>query len=126
MIGYCCYAYFQYCDPWRNDWIAARDQIVPYLSLYMFATIAPGVAGIYLSAVFGASLSTCSSTINSCSVIVIEDILKPYFNVWKIQKLSFDLNSILDKQNCNSMDFKIGNVDQWSIDYWVCLYVQKF
>ena len=87
MIGYCCYAYFQYCDPWKNDWIEARDQIVPYLSLYMFATIAPGVAGIYLSAVFGASLSTCSSTINSCSVIVIEDILKPYFNVG-LEKLS--------------------------------------
>ena len=57
--------------------------MVLYLSLYLFAVLAPGVAGIYLSAVFGASLSTCSSTINSCSVIVIEDILKPYFKIRK-------------------------------------------
>ena len=26
MIGNCCYAYFQYCDPWKNGWIAERDQ----------------------------------------------------------------------------------------------------
>lgn len=58
-------------------------EVVLYLSLYLFAVLAPGVAGIYLSAVFGASLSTCSSTINSCSVIVIEDILKPYFKIKK-------------------------------------------
>jgi len=83
MIGNCCYAYFQYCDPWKNEWISERDQVVLYLSLYLFAVLAPGVAGIYLSAVFGASLSTCSSTINSCSVIVIEDILKPYFKIKK-------------------------------------------
>lgn len=44
----------------------------------MFGDIAPGVAGIYLSAVFGASLSTISSSINSCSVVVIEDLLRPY------------------------------------------------
>ena len=26
MIGNCCYAYFQYCDPWKNEWISERDQ----------------------------------------------------------------------------------------------------
>jgi len=83
LVGYCCFAYFQYCDPWQNGWIAARDQIVPYLSLYMFSDVGPGIAGVYLSAVFGASLSTCSSTINSFSVIVVEDILKPYFKIGK-------------------------------------------
>ena len=52
LVGYCCFAYFQYCDPWQNGWIAARDQIVPYLSLYMFGKVAPGIAGVYLSQVF--------------------------------------------------------------------------
>merc|ERR1712203_1265154 len=50
---------------------------------YMFAEVGPGIAGVYMSAVFGASLSTCSSTINSFSVIVVEDILKPYFKIGK-------------------------------------------
>ena len=85
LVGWCAYAYFEQCDPWTNQWIGARDQIIPYLSLYMFATVAPGVAGIYMSAVFGASLSTTSSSINSCSVVIIEDVLKPIFKVRKLK-----------------------------------------
>ena len=87
LVGWCAYAYFEQCDPWTNQWIGARDQIIPYLSLYMFATVAPGVAGIYMSAVFGASLSTTSSSINSCSVVIIEDVLKPIFKVRKTYSL---------------------------------------
>jgi len=81
LTGWCAYAYFENCDPITSEWISARDQLIPYLSLYMFATIAPGVAGIYMSAVFGASLSTTSSCINSCSVVIIEDLLKPIFKI---------------------------------------------
>ena len=77
LAGYCAYAYFEHCDPYTSQWIGARDQILPYLSLYMFATVAPGLAGVYMSAVFGATLSTTSSSINSCSVVLIEDIIKP-------------------------------------------------
>ena len=73
------------CDPWKNGWIQERDQIIPYLSLYMFGTVAPGVAGIYMSAVFGASLSTCSSSINSCAVVIIQDLLKPFLKVSPLQ-----------------------------------------
>ena len=58
LVGYCCFAYFQYCDPWQNGWIAARDQIVPYLSLYMFGKVAPGIAGVYLSQVLKLMLRT--------------------------------------------------------------------
>ena len=46
------------------------DQIVPYLSVYLFAERYPGVAGIYMSAVFGASLSTISSGLNSQSTVM--------------------------------------------------------
>ena len=55
--GYTAYAYFEQCDPIKAEWVDSRDQIIPYLSLYMFGEIAPGVAGIYISAVFSASLS---------------------------------------------------------------------
>jgi len=81
LTGLCAYAYFEECDPWKNGWIQERDQIIPYLSLYMFGTVAPGVAGIYMSAVFGASLSTCSSSINSCAVVIIQDLLKPFLKI---------------------------------------------
>ena len=46
LTGWCAYAYFENCDPIQNEWIGARDQIIPYLSLYMFAAIAPGVARV--------------------------------------------------------------------------------
>ena len=76
----------RYCDPIDAQWVSDRDQIVPYLSLYMFAAVAPGVTGIYMSAVFGASLSTTSSSINSCSVVLIEDLIRPRF---KVKRLKF-------------------------------------
>ena len=89
LAGYCAYAYFEHCDPYTSQWIGARDQILPYLSLYMFATVAPGLAGVYMSAVFGATLSTTSSSINSCSVVLIEDIIKP------MGKVNYVLVSVL-------------------------------
>ena len=87
-VGFAAYAYFEHCDPWTNGWLSQRDQIIPYLSLYLFGTVAPGVAGIYMSAVFGASLSTCSSTINSCAVVIIEDLIKPFKKVSFLKKIS--------------------------------------
>jgi hypothetical protein len=49
--GYSAYAYFENCDPIAATWVDKRDQILPYLSLYIFGDIAPGVAGIYLRGV---------------------------------------------------------------------------
>ena len=83
LAGWCAHAYFENCDPIQAGWVTDRDQILPYLSLYLFAEAAPGVAGIYMSAVFGASLSTTSSSINSCSVVLIEDVLKPFVKIKK-------------------------------------------
>lgn len=77
LAGYSAFAYFEHCDPVTSGWVEKNDQILPYLSLYMFGIIAPGMAGVYMSSVFGATLSTTSSSINSCSVVIIEDIIKP-------------------------------------------------
>jgi len=90
-VGFAAYAYFEHCDPWTNGWLSQRDQIIPYLSLYLFGSVAPGVAGIYMSAVFGASLSTCSSTINSCAVVIIEDLIKPF------KKVSFLISALSNR-----------------------------
>ena len=58
----------------------------------MFSSIAPGIAGLYMSAVFGATLSTTSSSINSCSVVIIEDIMKD--SELSFSKLRFVLISV--------------------------------
>ena len=83
LAGWSAHAYFEKCDPIKAGWVSDRDQILPYLSLYLFAESAPGLTGIYMSAVFGASLSTTSSSINSCSVVLIEDIGRPFLKVKK-------------------------------------------
>ena len=98
LAGYCAYAYFEHCDPYTSQWIGARDQILPYLSLYMFATVAPGLAGVYMSAVFGATLSTTSSSINSCSVVLIEDIIKP---MGKVKSVLILLDIVILVTSCS-------------------------
>ena len=77
LTGLAAFAYFEHCDPLTAGWVKANDQIAPYLSLYLFSENYPGVAGIYMSAVFGASLSTVSSGINSQSTVIMEDFIKP-------------------------------------------------
>ena len=57
LAGWGAHAYFEKCDPISAGWVTDRDQILPYLTLYLFSEAWPGVAGIYMSAVFGASLS---------------------------------------------------------------------
>ena len=80
LCGLVAYAYFEKCDPLEAGWVSAIDQIIPYLSIYLFAEKYPGVAGIYLSGVFGASLSTISSGLNSQATVIVEDFVKPYYS----------------------------------------------
>ena len=114
------------CDPWKNGWIQERDQIIPYLSLYMFGTVAPGVAGIYMSAVFGASLSTCSSSINSCAVVIIQDLLKPFLKVSPLQGVQISQIHHSDKILGYSMAVKGNHAYYWSSNNWFCLSGKEF
>jgi sodium-coupled monocarboxylate transporter 8/12 len=75
-VGLIVYANFYNCDPLTkpDNRIKNPNQLVPYFvinNLYMI----PGVAGLFLGALFCASLSSVSSSLNSQSSIIWTDFL---------------------------------------------------
>ncbi|XP_078490254.1 sodium-coupled monocarboxylate transporter 2-like isoform X1 [Ciona intestinalis] len=91
----CCgavaYAYFEQCDPLKNEEIAKPDQILPYMVLKIFADV-PGMAGLFVAAAYSGTLSTVSSGINSLSAMVLSDFILP-----RKPKLSSKLQMIISK-----------------------------
>lgn len=74
--GLLCYATFYDCDPLTTKLAQKKDQIVP---LFVMETLGqyPGVAGLFVSGVFSAALSSLSTNLNSISACVYEDFIKP-------------------------------------------------
>nr|XP_039256866.1 sodium-coupled monocarboxylate transporter 1-like [Styela clava] len=72
--GLIMYAYYEGCDPVKSRKLQNIDQGIPYMTLEIFENI-PGMAGIFVSTIFSASLSTISSCLNSLSVLILEDFI---------------------------------------------------
>ncbi|XP_060065519.1 sodium-dependent multivitamin transporter-like [Ylistrum balloti] len=77
-LGIFVYAYFHEtrCDPLESKAIKNSNQLLPYLVVVLFRDL-PGMAGVFIAALFSASLSTISSLLSSLSAQTIEDIVKP-------------------------------------------------
>ena len=54
-----------------------EDQLMPYLTTYLFRDY-PGVSAVYVSGAFAGSLSTVSSNLSSMANVVVNDFLQPY------------------------------------------------
>lgn len=80
--GLVIYYYYHTCDPLQSGRITVRDQNMP---LYVVDAIGhiPGLAGLFVSGIFAAGLSSVSSTLNSLSAITVEDYFKPLYLVIK-------------------------------------------
>jgi len=76
--GAVAYAVFEGCDPVKNGDLSKPDQIMPYLVLKTCTSV-PGMAGLFVAAAYSGTLSTVSSGINSFSVVIVEDVIKPLF-----------------------------------------------
>ncbi|XP_046559505.1 uncharacterized protein LOC124268556 [Haliotis rubra] len=76
--GIVAYAYYVNlrCDPLESDKIHNPNQIIPFMVMDIFRGL-PGMPGLFLAALFSASLSTISSGLSSLSAMTWEDILKP-------------------------------------------------
>nr|XP_039273713.1 sodium-coupled monocarboxylate transporter 2-like isoform X1 [Styela clava] len=68
------YAFFEGCDPVKSGLLKSIDQGIPYIILEVLHDL-PGLAGLFVAAIFSASLSTVSSNINSLSIVVVEDFV---------------------------------------------------
>ncbi|XP_052769254.1 sodium-coupled monocarboxylate transporter 1-like isoform X2 [Mya arenaria] len=76
LVGLLLYAYFtlEQCDPYLSGAISNNNQLVPYFVMRVFHNV-PGLAGIFIAALFSGALSSLSSGINSMSANTLQDLL---------------------------------------------------
>lgn len=77
--GLVIYYYYQKCDPLLSGRITSRDQ---NMAIYVMDALGhiPGVAGLFVSGIFSASLSSVSSCLNSLAAVTMEDYIKPMYS----------------------------------------------
>lgn len=76
--GLVAYSYYHThgCDPLASKHIRDPNQILPYMVMDIFNGIY-GMPGLFLAALFCASLSTLSSGLSSLSALLLTDIIRP-------------------------------------------------
>lgn len=92
-IGLVIFAIFESCDPVFSGRIQSIDQVVPFTAAYLLGNT-PGLMGLYIATIFSAALSTISSLMNAVAVLVVEDILSPF---WKRLNKSENLKVFVGK-----------------------------
>ena len=75
--GFALVAYFETCDPAAAEFLETTDQLMPYLTTFLFQDY-PGVSAVYISGAFAGSLSTVSSSLSSMANVIVNDFLAPY------------------------------------------------
>ncbi|RUS69050.1 hypothetical protein EGW08_023188 [Elysia chlorotica] len=77
-VGIVAFSYFQTkgCDPFRSRQISDPNQLMPFTVMDLFHDL-PGMSGLFLAALFSASLSTLSSGLSSAAALVWSDMIHP-------------------------------------------------
>lgn len=92
--GLIMYAKYADCDPYTVGEISRHDQILPYYVMDVSKTI-PGLAGLFLSGLFSAALSTLSSCLNCLSGTIYEDFISPFMPKDTTKKTASNILKIL-------------------------------
>ncbi|XP_071117296.1 sodium-coupled monocarboxylate transporter 2-like [Haliotis cracherodii] len=76
--GLVAYGYYDYkrCDPVASNQIDKSDQVLPFMTIDIFQSM-PGMPGLFLAALYSASLSSLSSGLSALANITWEDFVKP-------------------------------------------------
>ena len=76
LMGTVMYAYFasEQCDPLKAGFVSNGNQVTPYFVMHILSNL-PGLAGLFLAALFSGALSSLSSGINAMGANTIQDIL---------------------------------------------------
>ncbi|KAI5635411.1 sodium:solute symporter family domain-containing protein [Phthorimaea operculella] len=77
------------CHPSAAPIVA--DKLVPSFVIYIAEVQKlPGMPGVFVAGVFGASLSSLSAVLNACALVAVEDILRGWLRVqWSPTKLGY-------------------------------------
>jgi solute:Na+ symporter, SSS family len=70
LIGSLCWAFYRITGERLPAQITKADQVFPH---FITTHVAPGLAGLFLAALFGAAMANISSDLNSLAAIVVED-----------------------------------------------------
>lgn len=74
LCGIALFAHYSHCDPLAAKLIDKTDQLMPHFVMTELHQW-PGVAGLFVSCVFSASLSTMSSGFNALATVTYDDFL---------------------------------------------------
>lgn len=94
--GLAIYSYYSKCDPLLEGRISSRDQLMPIFVVDTMHTL-PGMAGLFVSGIFSASLSTVSAALNSLAAVTLEDYVKPLYQAVKKRPLPESQSSVPTK-----------------------------
>lgn len=77
LVNFCGISIFSYfkANPQQLDIAMTNDQVIP---LYIIQRLPVGVAGLIIAALFAASMSTLSSSMNSVASLFLEDFYKKF------------------------------------------------
>ncbi|KAL4715871.1 hypothetical protein ACJJTC_014603 [Scirpophaga incertulas] len=76
-LGLTVYAWFAGCDPFLTGQIKKHEQLVPQF-LNSLSTMFPGICGIFIIAIFSATVGCIASHINSVSGVLFEEFIRPW------------------------------------------------
>lgn len=91
ICGMCAYCYVQFCDPFNNNFIVKKDQLIPYISVNVLKNYT-GLAGFYATAVYAGTLSSLSGGINSTAAVILKNYIKPCYT-----SMSAKIEALLSK-----------------------------
>jgi solute:Na+ symporter, SSS family len=76
LIGTLCWAFYRVSGEALAAHVTKADQVFPF---FITTHMPPGVAGLFMAALFGAAMANLSSDLNSLAAIVVTD----YYRVWR-------------------------------------------
>ena len=76
LIGTLCWAFYRTTGEKLPAYVTKSDQVFPY---FITTHIPPGLAGLFLAALFGAAMANLSGDFNSLSAIAVED----YYRIFR-------------------------------------------
>ncbi|KAK3908024.1 Sodium-coupled monocarboxylate transporter 2 [Frankliniella fusca] len=75
--GLLIFATFHDCDPVSAHVINKSDQLLPFYVMELAGAV-PGLPGVFMSGVFSAALSSMSTSLNSMTGVIWEDLVRPH------------------------------------------------
>ncbi|KAE8736781.1 hypothetical protein FOCC_FOCC017764 [Frankliniella occidentalis] len=75
--GLLIFATFHDCDPVSARVISKADQLLPFYVMELAGAV-PGLPGVFMSGVFSAALSSMSTSLNSMTGVIWEDLVRPH------------------------------------------------